>query len=798
MLVGNSIDLEYTGKNIDDKALLNTDLAKQVVYNQQPNKKFLNLFRLKVGIYAASYRKRQKLQRRQEAIIKNDPDAKPISEKQQKKLEQSFLGEFAGEAPVLFDSLAIEPSVQRMKNYLFYHGYFHNTVSATYETKSKKTSVTYRVIPGDRYRYHDIILQPEDSGIAQIVSRNPKDSYLKKGDYFDVELVRKERIRMAEMVLNEGYYTFSPDFIYLRIDSTIGNREIDAYLVVKNEVDSSLHKKYQFLEVNLQISYDDKARNAQLGRKDFMSDTICNVNYKVLKNSVYPRIISRSLWIKPGDMYSKEAELKTLNYLNGLGIFKFVNIEHTPFSFSPEDMGLITNIKCSPIKRNNIGTEMEVNTNTQSNLGFFVNANYTNRNVFKSAAKLFVGLSSGVLFQVGRSKDELNQESAVNSVNLNAEVKISLARLFPALGKRKCESYNKYKPSTFIGSVYSYQKRLQYYTIHTINVNYGYEWYNEKFRHIFSPLSMTFVKPTKITEVFQDSLNNNPRFARSFEQQFILGQDYTFSYTNQNLNVGKYKNYFFFRANVALAGNILYGITSATQREKEKPYTLSRIPFAQYVRFELEPRYFFNFKRGQSLGFRFFAGIGVPYGNSKYNNTAILPYIKQFFSGGPNSLRGWVFRQIGPGGYNFHALGKNVIDQTGDLKLEWNAEYRFGLYKSFKGAVFTDAGNIWLIKNDPSRPNSEFNIKRFSREIAWDAGLGIRLDLSFFVVRFDVGFVLYDPGYPEGDRWISDIIDLRKERRTFYQGLGYSDKKIRKEKLLPQFTGLNIAIGYPF
>jgi outer membrane protein insertion porin family len=798
MLVGNGIELQYSGKNIDDKALLKSELAKQVVYNQQPNKKFLNLFRLKVGIYAASYRKRQKLQTRQEMILKNDPDAKPISEKQKKKLANSFLGDFAGEAPVLFDSAAIEPSVQRMKNYLFYHGFFHNSVSASYQSKNKKTSVTYVVQTGVRYTFRSIILQPEDSSIAKIVSKNPKDTYLKAGDFFDVDMVRKERNRMADLVLNEGYYTFSPDFIYLKIDSTIGNQEIDAYLVVKNEVDSTLHKKYQFLEVNFQISYDDKIRNAALERSDYMNDTICDVNYKVLKNSVYPRILSRSLWIKPGDMYSKDSELKTLNNLNNLGVFKFVNIEHTPFSFSPDEMGLITSIRCSPVKRNTVGTEMEVNTNTSSNLGFFVNANYTNRNVFKSAAKLFVGLSSGVLFQVGRTKDELNKQSAVNSVNLNAEFKISLARLFPNLRKRKCESYDKYRPSTFIGSIYNFQKRIQYYTIHTVNVNYGYEWYNEKFRHIFSPLSMTFVKPTKITEAFQDSLNSNPRFARSFEQQFILGQDYTFTYTNQNLHVGKYKNYFFFRANFAMAGNILYGITSATQKGEPKPYTLSRIPFAQYVRFELEPKYFFNFKRGQTLGIRFFAGIGIPYGNSSYNNSAVLPYIKQFFAGGPNSLRGWVFRQIGPGGYNFHELGKNVIDQTGDLRFEWNAEYRFNIYKSFKGALFSDAGNIWLIKDDPTKELEEFNIKRFGREIAWDAGAGVRLDLSFFVVRFDVGFVLYDPGYEAGSRWISDIIELRKDTRDYYQGLGKSNKEIRKEKLLPQFTGLNIAIGYPF
>jgi outer membrane protein assembly factor BamA len=804
LLVSNQIILKIDKNSGADKAELQSNLAKQVVYNQQPNKKFLSFFRLKLGLYAMSYRKTNKILAEDGDLLKNNPDAfykKYPKLKRKKDKNSMYMEEFSGEPPVLFDSLALKSSEEKMKNYLFYKGYFDNEIKSSYKTKNKKTNAIYEVTPKDDHRYRNIYYIAEDSVLGAIVIKNKKNSLLKPGEIFDIENIKEERDRIAVDIQNEGYFTFSADFIILKIDSTIGNHQIDAYLTVKNEIDSSLHKKYVYLDVNLNINYDNKVENKKINLYDRLKDTICNVNFNVVRNSIYPRILAKSLRLKPNDIYTVREQLATRSNLYGLGVFKYVNIKHEPFSFSPEEMGLITTIDCVPNKRHSISNELELNTNAQSTLGFSISASYINKNVFKTAAKLYFSIRGGVDFQIQKRAEDSLRLNAINNVNVSSEVRISLARIAPSFKKNNCNTYEKYKPKTNIALNYNFQRRLLLYSLHAININYGYEWYNDKFRHMFSPLSFTFVRPNNISEAFQDKLDTNSLLARSFDDQFILGQEYTFFYTNQNINLGKYKNHFSFRGSLNLAGNIIFGFSSLS-KNKEKPYTLSGIPFAQFAKIELEPKYFFNFKKQQSLGFRMFVGLGIPYGNSSYDGTAIMPYIRQFSAGGPNSLRAWLFRQVGPGGTGNRYLNSRLLDQTGDLKLEWNAEFRFNIFKLFKGAVFTDAGNIWMYKKNTDRPNAEFNFKRFGKEIAWDAGVGIRLDLSFFVIRFDVALPIYDPGYAavnENIKWLPDII---KERRSTYNQYKSDNpainKKYMRKNIYGRLPGLNIAIGYPF
>ena len=802
LLTGNSVAVKYTGKVYSDKTYLKNELAKQVVYNQQPNKKFMSIFRLKLGIYTMSVLKNEnRLVRKQELEAKintgnyTKKDSTELSKLMKKKKFENFLNETSGgEPPVLFDSTTMATSIKRMRNYLFYHGYFYSDVSATYKTKKKKTNVTYHVSTGPQFTYREVNLIVEDSSLYSIVTQGPKNMLLKKGDPFDIDVVKKERQRLADLVQNEGYFTFSPDFIYLNIDSTVGNQQIDVNLIVKNEEDALLHKKYSYVEINYEIlNFDNKKQNLLLKREDFIYDTICDVNYRVLKTSVLPRALTKSTYIKPGDYYNKDQLQKTRNALNGLGVFRFVNIEHVPISLSPDESGLYTSIKCAPSKRHAFSTDVELNTNAQSTLGFNVVGAYRNNNLFRTAAKFQFNISTGLDFQL--LKEKRFENSAINAININLEAKINLARLFPTFKKNKCITYQKYKPRTFVSVNYNFQKRINLYNLQTIGASYGYEWYNDKFRHIFTPLSFTYVLPSNLSDSFNTILQQSPRFRQSFSNQFIMGQEYTFSYTNQNLNVGKYKNFFYFRGNVFLSGNLLYAFTSIKQKGNELPYKLGGINFSQFARFEVEPRYFFNFRRGQAFSLRMFAGIGIPYGNSTYRDTAVMPYFKQFFVGGPNSLRGWGFRRLGPGGFDTYSENRNNLDQTADMKFEFNAEYRFNIYKTFKGALFTDIGNIWLIKEDPSRKLGHFDARRFMKELAWDVGFGLRMDLNFFVVRFDVGIALYDPAFEEGNRWTFNKINNDAEliyKQPRGKELGWYKFQFR------DFVGLNFAIGYPF
>jgi outer membrane protein insertion porin family len=803
LLIGNGINIKYTGKVYSDKTELKSELGKQVVYNQQPNTKFLSLFRLKLGIYTMTILKNEKRLVKKKMLDEKirsgnytRKDTLALVRLMKKKSFENFLNETSGgEGPVLFDSTTMVTSINRMKNYLFYHGYFYNDVSATFNTKKKKTSVSYNIQSGPQFTYRNVKLSVEDSSLYPIVSTRQQDMLMKKGDPFDIELVKKERQRLADLVQNQGYFTFSPEYIFLNIDSTIGNHQIDAELIVRNEQDSLIHKKYSYVEINYEIiEFDKKKENLKLSRKDFIYDTICNVNYRVLRSSVLPKALTKSIYIKPGDYFNKDQLQKTRNALNGLGVFRFVNVENEPISISPEESGLYTRIKCAPAKRHSFSTDIELNTNAQSTLGFNLVGAYRNNNLFRTAAKFQFNISTGVEFQL--LKEKRIENSAINAVNINVEAKINLARIFPTFKKNKCITYQKYKPRTFISLNYNFQKRIKQYNIQTIGTSYGYEWYNDRYRHILTPLSFTYVLPTNLSDSIQRLMEVNPRFKQSFSQQFIMGQEYTFSYTNQNLNVGKYKNFFYFRGNAFFSGNVLYAFASITQKGNEKPYKLGGVSFSQFARLEAEPRYYFNFKRGQSLTFRLFAGIGIPYGNSTYRDTAVMPYVKQFFAGGPNSMRGWGFRLLGPGGFRIYDQpNRSLLDQTGDIKLELNAEYRFTIYKVFKGAIFTDIGNIWLIKEDPSKPLSNFDVKRFAKELAWDAGFGLRLDMNFFVIRFDVAFALYDPAFDAGDRWIFNKVN--NEKYKLYKKPNNQELGLYKFNMR-DFVGLNFAIGYPF
>lgn len=815
LLISNGVSIKYSSKVVSDKTTLKSELAKQVVYNQQPNKRFISLFRLKLGVYTMNILRNEKKEARKKEletkIANNTHTAKDLSKlkklekKRRKKISANKTNN--GEAPVLFDSTTIATSIKRMKNYLFYHGFFYSDVTSSFKTKNKKTSVTYHINTGPQFTYRKIHLTALDSILLKIVEKEEKKSLLKKNDPFDIDIIKKERQRIAETIQNKGYFTFSPDYIFLNIDSTIGNHQIDVNLIVNNEADSLTHKLYSYVQIDYDIlNFDNKKENKKLTRKDFIYDTICDVNYRVLKTSVLPRALTKSTYIKPGDLFNKDQLLKTRNALNSLGVFRFVNIEHIPISISPEESGLYTRIKCTPAKRHAFGTDVELNTNAQSTLGFNLVGSYRNNNLFRSAAKFQFNVSTGLEFQL--LKEKRLENKAVNTVNFNMEAKLNLARIFPSFKKNKCVTYQKYKPRTFISLNYNFQRRIGLYNIQTVGTNYGYEWYNEKYRHIFSPLSFTYVIPSRISDSFQTELNKNARLQQSFSQQFILGQEYTFSYTNQDLNVGKYKNYFYFRANAFLAGNFLFAFSKAAQKNAVTPYKLGKVNFAQFLRLEMEPRYFFNFRRGQALSFRTFIGIGIPYGNSRYTTSvaindstftqrdvAVIPYIKQFFAGGPNSLRGWGYRQLGPGGFNTHNKNRNNLDQTGELKFEFNAEYRFNIYKIFKGAIFTDIGNVWLIKEDPDKALANFDTKRFMKELAWDLGIGLRMDLNFFVVRLDLGYALYDPAFNEGDRWTFNKINnddylIFKQPRN--KDVGFYKFSFK------DFLGINFAIGYPF
>jgi outer membrane protein insertion porin family len=346
----------------------------------------------------------------------------------------------------------------------------------------------------------------------------------------------------------------------------------------------------------------------------------------------------------------------------------------------------------------------------------------------------------------------------------------------------------KYVPQTNFKLSYNLQQRLQYFRLISMNGGYGFLWRETTLKtHEFYPVDVSYVKLGKRSDAFNSLLEKSPALANSFQNQFILGSHYTFTLNTQmkeDIEVkydrkAAHKYDFYFAATIDLSGNLLSAAQNVANVEEEKKQFFG-LPYSQYFRGDIDFRYYYNFSKKSKLATRLIAAVGHAYGNS-----TTLPYIKQFAAGGSNSVRAFPARSLGPGTYNVR-LDSGVtnrtffVDQRGDIKLESSVEYRFDIIGSLKGALFADAGNIWLRNPDPNRPGSEFNRRTFISQLAIGTGTGLRFDLNFFVLRLDLAFPVRKPWLPEGQRWVVKDVDI------FSPGW-------RKQNLI-----LNIAIGYPF
>jgi outer membrane protein assembly factor BamA len=322
--------------------------------------------------------------------------------------------------------------------------------------------------------------------------------------------------------------------------------------------------------------------------------------------------------------------------------------------------------------------------------------------------------------------------------------------------------------------------RIQYYQMFSIDASFGYNWKETLSKeHSFNPIAVTFAHLTNTTQQFKDLLATNTFLRKSFEEQFTIGQTYSFTYADQ-LEKDR-KNHLYFKGSVDLSGNLIHLVQSLFRVEggtPDNPYKILGTPYSEYSRFDVDARHYYNTNNeASSIASRLIAGIGIAHGNS-----STLPYVKQFYIGGSNSVRAFDARALGPGSYKTpdSLLAHSFLDQAGDIKLEANVEYRFPIVSVVRGALFVDAGNIWLRNDDPGRPGGTFSGRSFLNEIAVGTGFGIRLDLSFFILRFDLAFPLRVPYLPEGERWVTNRID-------------FGSASWRKENLV-----LNVAIGYPY
>ncbi len=729
LLVRNKLVLKTNAKR-SQREKLREDLLK--IAAQKPNKKILGFMPVRLWFYHSATRGK-KLTRFKQWIIDK-----------------------VGEAPVVHDSTLLSKSEANMEYYLFNSGYFYNDVTDTVITKNRKTTVIYTVKASEAWTIGEVELPNGKTVADSLVRIKYKGTYLKKGERFDIVNLKSERDRIETVLRNSGFYFFNREYITYEFDSVSASKKVNIKIKLNQPSDSTEHEQYYINDIYIVTDYSTESLNDSTKR-----DTVTQNEYKFISQKMNFRkgVLTDAVFFRQNDLYSRENELRTLNRFSMLGTFKFISIEFNKGNRT--DNYLDCYIYLTPAKRQAISYNLETNVTNEGLFGVAGSLGYKNKNLTKRADQLLFDVSAGV--QLKFSTRKTDKKVQIITATTSASLTYYLNKfLVPFRAKVFSRNTN---PKTRFNATYNFEHRFDFdtlgkvaflYQLHQFNFSAGYEWNENPFKHhLFNPLAVSFyLLPLKGGEFYYRM--RNPFLRSSYEEQVILGPNYTFTYNSQRTNKDKVITYF--RTNIETAGNILYaGFKLANLKSKnDSLYLIAKRPFSQYFRIDADLRNHVRVTNHSSFGVRAYLGLGVPYGNS-----IALPFIKQFFVGGPNSLRGFLIREVGPGGYadsvayNRETGSKTntgFFNQTGDIKIELNTEFRFDIYKWLKGAVFVDAGNVWLLRKD-TRALAEFNFKRFWTEFAVDAGAGIRLDFNFFVIRFDYGFPLRDPRRAEGKRW---------------------------------------------
>lgn len=729
---------------IDEGRVKKEDLKNYV--RQKPNKRILGL-RFHLGLYN-------------------------LSKKNKEKGISNWLRTI-GEEPVIYDEFLAQKSKEQLKSYLNNKGYYNSTVEDTVQMKRKRARVLYKIEVNEPYKIREITYSCADSTIEQYILPDTVNSLVNVGDNFDLDLLQDERERIETKLKNKGYYKFNKDLISFQADSSGKNKDVALKLIIKkfpkregsNNIVFENHKKYKIRNLYVFTNYDQKEA---LNQGEFYYDNVDTVFidgiYFISKgeDKLKKRVIFQSNFIEQNDYYSLEDANKTYRHLNSLRLFKIINIQFREVAQEDSlEYGLLDcNIELTKYYLQSYTVELQ-GTNSYGNIGMGGSFLYQHRSLF--------GGAEITDFRVNGSIETIDEESIGGNdytTEVGSDITVNIPKfLFPIF---KAEKFSKkYSPKTQISVGYNFQDRIEYRRS-IANFSFGYNWDGNRYlKHRLGLIELNAVSLPYADPNFEDYISST-YLKSSYEDHIVSVTSYSLIFNNQDIR--KSRDFSFFRLNTELSGNILslYSELSGANTEGGS-YQLLGIPFSQYVKVDFDYRFYDIVDKTNTIAYRLFAGIGVPYGNS-----SSLPFEKMYFSGGANSIRAWNVRDLGPGSYSGGSLTR-FPNQTGDIKLEANLEYRFKLFWVLEGAFFIDAGNVWNLQSDEFE-GGLFRTNEFYKEFAIGSGFGTRFDFSFFIFRLDLGVKLRDPSLADGQRW---IIGNRS--------LNWSD----------DFT-VNIGIGYPF
>jgi len=725
----------YTGSNVDIQSdiKLSHDLKYELknVNRPKPNGKFLWM-RPSIAIHYM------------------------VREPKKEKGFRNWLKYKVGKPPVLANEVSPENVSSLMRNRFFNRGFFNVNIDYEGDTLKRKFQINYNITSGKQFLIDSVRYEHGQTELEKQIQSAESTSTIIKGKPYLLENLKSERERIEFLVKDSGYYYFDKDFLIYKADTLQRPKHVKLELNLKPNIPPLINQKVYLNKIYVLDDYSVE---------NYHPDTTEYKGYYYISNRhvFRPEIITDRIHLRPNERYSRSKHLKTISQLSNLGTYRFVNTD-----FREDSTSNILNayIYATPLKKSALTAELNATIKTTNYVGPGAKISWRHRNIFGGAEELSLNLLGSFEVQIG-----------ADSINTAYEAGLELALDIPRpivikrLGRNK-----EIVPRTMIRGGFNIYRRVELYTMNSFFTVFGYSWRkSQKISHSFNPFDITFSRVSDATDAFNEYLENNPTVAVSFEEQFIIGGNYAFIYDDLQNPFKKGTKYF--RGVVDLSGNLVYLGAKAFSNHnftQEDPYTIFGVPFAQYFIVNPEFRYYLKTGGKSVLATRALLGIGIPMGNSR-----VLPYIKQFFAGGTNSVRSFVARTIGPGSYL--APVENLgVDQTGDIRIEFNVEYRFNFTRRFLGAAFLDVGNVWLRNPDPERPGGDFQLNRFYKEFGMGTGIGFRYDFQVLIFRVDLAWPLYVPYLEEGDRWEIGDFNL-------------FSSEWRRNNLI-----WNLAIGYPF
>ena len=679
-----------------------------------------------------------------------------------KKGLKHYLNTHLGEPPVLVSSVDLVNNSKIVQNRLLNEGYFVAQVSGDTITKNRTAKAVYSAQTGPAYHYRKIVFPTEKDDLDTAVTGTSAQTFLKVGDKFNLDIIKNERIRIDARLKEEGFFYFAPEDLIMKYDSTVAGHQIDMFVKVKETTPDEARWIYSIRNIYVYPNYSLRDTALKL-------DSAFKYRwYNIIdpKKTIRPFVFANSILLRPNDIYNRTEHNNTLARMIDLGPFSFVKNRFE--DVTPDSAKLDIYYFLTQYKRKSLTAEILARQTSANFNGTQIDLTFRNKNTFKGAELFALTLSASSDLQFGR------YNNGYNVYQFGISPSVTWPRF---VGPFTFKTDNAFIPRTILNTSYTLIDRNKLYRLNSFNASFGYQWKPSAHRqNNLNLIELSFVNPENVSQLYRDSINKsrNPVLTHVINRQFTFGPSYSYTYTNTTESFRT--NTFYYNGKISESASLL-GIITGTDTPRKVGKIFST-PFNQYIKIENEIRFYHKLGLNSKLATRFMVDVGLPFGNS-----TILPYSQQFFIGGANSLRGFQAHSLGPGAYNPPALlaqGTNYLpDESGDIKIEGNVEYRPKLFSIVEGAVFADAGNIWLLHSNPLQPGAAFG-KGFLNQIAADVGVGLRFNLTVLVLRTDVGFPIIEPNLPAGQHVVINKID-------------FGSSKWRGDNLV-----FNLAIGYPF